>query len=63
LEPERPVSYIDHPAPIEDDIAQPGLADVPANTAPIVFLLSSLAFFTWSTAKIIWVALNLALMS
>ena len=40
-------------------IAQPGLARVPANTAPMVILLSIFSFFSWTTAKILWLICNL----
>jgi len=40
-------------------IAQPGLARVPANTAPMVILLSIFSFFSWTTAKILWMTCNL----
>jgi len=62
LEPSAPVRYLDSSTPVMGTIGQPGLANVPANTAPVVLLLSSLAFFTWPTAKLIWMIINLGLM-
>lgn len=61
LVPALPVSYLDG-ASLQEPLAQPGLATVPANTAPVVLLLSSLAFFTWPTAKLLWMGTNLLLM-
>jgi hypothetical protein len=62
LIPDPYVSYLDSTKRSEGAIAQPGLANVPANTAPVVIALSALAFFTWPTAKLLWLAINLLLM-
>lgn len=34
----------------------------PSNTAPMVLLLTSLSFFSWPVARLLWAACNLALM-
>jgi hypothetical protein len=39
-----------------------GQAHLPSNTAPMMFLFSGLAFFSWPVAKLLWLATNLALM-
>ncbi len=62
LIPDPPVSYLDSKTFSTGAIAQPGLATVPANTAPVVITLSALSYFTWPTAKLIWLAINLLLM-
>jgi hypothetical protein len=38
------------------------LTNVPANTAPVVLLLTILSFFTWQSAKTIWLICNLGMM-
>ena len=62
LIPDPQVHYLDSATRSAGAIAQPGLANVPANTAPVVIALSALAFFTWPTAKLLWLAINLLLM-
>ena len=58
-----PLAYLDAAA-VEGTVDQGnGLATVPANTAPVVWLLSLFAFFSWPTAKLLWMAVNLALMA
>ncbi len=58
-----PLAYLDATA-VEGAVHQEdGLATVPANTAPVVWLLSLFAFFSWPTAKLLWMAVNLALMA
>ncbi len=57
--PRTPLRYIDLPDPFAGDVAQPGLANVPANTAPMVLLLGFFAFFSWPTAKLLWLLCNL----
>lgn len=41
--------------------AQMGLANVPANTAPLVWLLAGFAFLPWPLAKFAWLAVNMLL--
>jgi hypothetical protein len=62
LQPNIPVYYLDGSPTLHQPVAQPGLANVPANTAPIILILSSLSFFTWPTAKALWMVGNLAFM-
>jgi SAM-dependent methyltransferase len=61
-QPPTPVEYLDGPPTLQPPVGQPGLADVPANTAPMVLLLSLFSYFTWPTAKVLWMASNLAFM-
>lgn len=60
--PDTPVRYLDLPRPVTGQVAQPGLANVPANTAPISLLLSLFSFFSWPTARLLWLLCNLALL-
>lgn len=62
LEPSVPVSYLDGVVNRTGPIAQPGLIKTPANTAPIVLLLTPLALFSWPIAKVVWMVLNIAFM-
>lgn len=39
--------------------AQPGLANIPANTAPFILLISVLSWLPWPQAKLLWMFLNL----
>jgi len=57
--PRVPITYLDGYTVNHLPVAQPGLARVPANTAPIVILLSAFSFFSWTTAKILWMTTNL----
>lgn len=57
-----PIQFLDGELPAGQPAEQPGLATVPANTAPITLLLSPLSFFTWRTAWLIWLVCNFALM-
>lgn len=56
-----PVHYLDGSVVPPEDVAQPKLGLVPANTAPVLLLLSLLSFFPWLIAKSIWLACNVAL--
>ena len=56
-----PVHYLDGSVVAPDAVDQPHLGHVPANTAPILLLLSTLSFFPWTQAKQIWLICNLAL--
>jgi len=60
-QPQIPVYYLDGKAVTAQPVAQPGLAIVPANTAPIVLLLSLFSFFSWPLAKSVWLIVNLLL--
>ncbi len=62
LTPDVPVVYLDGKRTDIGPIAQPELANVPANTAPLVLILSGLAFLSWPAAKLVWMLCNLALM-
>lgn len=57
--PSTPVRYLDLASPFEGEVAQPGLANVPANTAPVVLILGLFSFFSWPTAKLLWLLLNI----
>lgn len=61
LDPSLPITFIDKPEPFFTSVAQPGLARVPANTAPIVWTLSIFSWLSWPAAKAIWLIFNLAL--
>lgn len=56
-----PVHYLDGSVVAPDAVDQPHLGHVPANTAPILLLLSILSFFPWLQAKNIWLVCNVAL--
>ena len=60
-QPSVPVAYVDGVVTSSRPVAQPGLATAPANTAPIVLLLSPFAFFSWPLAKVLWMVCNLVL--
>jgi hypothetical protein len=55
----HPITFID--GTMETNIAFKGGSTVPANTAPLVLLLYPLSFFTWVTAKTIWLVINICL--
>jgi len=57
--PEIPIYYFDGKISNDLPIAQKGLARVPANTAPMVELLTLFSFFSWPIAKILWMICNL----
>ncbi len=61
LTPHTPVLFLDKTGGQNLPLAQPGLARVPANTAPMVELLTIFSFFSWPTAKFLWMVCNLAL--
>ncbi|MBC7227765.1 MAG: DUF2029 domain-containing protein [Thermoflexales bacterium] len=61
ISPRLPIVYLDGQIVTELPIAQPGLARVPANTPLMVELLSVFAFFSWPTAKFLWMFCNLAI--
>lgn len=60
--PSVPVKYLDGVITETLPIAQSGLAAVPANTAPIVLLLSIFSLVSWPLAKTLWMLCNLVLM-
>lgn len=59
----EPVHYFDGREVAPEAVAQPDLGLVPANTAPVLLLLSSLSVFPWSVAKSIWLICNLLLIA
>lgn len=61
-QPQVPVRYLDGYVASTLPIAQPQLAVVPANTAPIVLVMTLLSYFSWPTAKILWLICNLSFM-
>lgn len=61
--PTLPVSYVDGHITVTPPLARPGLATVPANTAPMVLLLSTLSHFSWDLAKFIMLGINLVAMA
>jgi hypothetical protein len=63
VRPQAPVQHLDGISTAESlDHYAALLTNVPANTAPIVLLLTGLSFFTWQTAKTIWLLCNLGMM-
>lgn len=59
--PTVPVQYLDNIRTDTLPIAKPGLAHTPANTAPIVLLLSLFSWVSWESAKTIWMIINLTI--
>ncbi len=59
-QPQLPVAYSDGPVVNQPPVAQPELVTTPANTAPLVLLLTAFSFFSWPAAKLAWFAINLA---
>jgi hypothetical protein len=57
--PNLPIYFIDGEIIDTEPVAQPQLPAVPANTAPMVLVLSIFSWFSWPVAKIIWMFLNL----
>jgi hypothetical protein len=62
LAPDVPVHYWDAEPANSLPIAQPDLAIVPANTAPMVLLLTPFSYVSWTLAKVLWLVCNLVLM-
>lgn len=60
--PTAPIYFIDGNPILNGNIANKGLSYIPTNTAPLVLILTALSFFSWSTAKYIWLINNIALM-
>ncbi|HRJ40513.1 MAG: DUF2029 domain-containing protein [Caldilineaceae bacterium] len=61
-QPALPVYYVDGVVHREGPISVPGLSVTPANTAPIVLLLSAFSFLSWLPAKLLWSLFNVGLM-
>jgi len=59
--PSVPITYLDKVIVEQLPIAKPGLARTPANTAPLVLLLSLFSRLSWPTAKSVWMIFNLLL--
>jgi hypothetical protein len=55
------VEYIDGSVVAPDAVQQPRLAMIPANTAPLLFVFTLLAYFPWEVAKSIWLVVCMAL--
>ncbi len=60
--PAVPISYLDGETTEQQPVAQTGLAITPANTAPIVLLLSLFSYWSWPTAKLLWMIFNFVLL-
>ncbi|NJN81538.1 MAG: DUF2029 domain-containing protein [Caldilineaceae bacterium] len=56
-----PIQYADGVTVERQPVAQPELATTPANTAPLLLLLSTLSVFSWPVAKTAWLILNVLL--
>lgn len=59
---ELPVKFIDKNKKFYSDPHQDGLANVPANTAPVLLILYPLSYFSWNTAKYAWLIVNYILL-
>ncbi len=57
-----PISFINGNIRYSHELNQEGLANVPANTAPVVLLLYPLSFLSWNYAKFTWLLINIILM-
>ena len=57
------VEYLDGTLVAADAVAQPELARIPANTAPLLLLLTPLSLLPWTLAKNVWLVVNLALIA
>lgn len=57
-----PVKFIDKNKKSYTDPYQNGLANVPANTAPILLIIYPLSYFSWNTAKYAWLFINYILL-
>lgn len=60
-EPRLPVRYWDGLVVTTGKIAQEHLATMPANTAPIVLLLTLFSRLSWPTAATVWACINVVL--
>lgn len=53
--------YFEGVQAVQAPTPQPGLANTPANTAPLVLALSVFSWLPWEQAKVLWLLVNLAL--
>ena len=60
-EPELPITFLDGKADSTEDVKIPGLVPAPANTYPLIYMLTIFSFLTWPAAKVAWLACNLVL--
>jgi hypothetical protein len=60
-EPHVPVRYVDRPAEEQPIVPAAPFIRAPANTAPLMLLLSAFSFLSWPVARWVWFALNLAI--
>src|SRR5262245_47731673 len=58
-----PVHFLDGSVVKANAVSQPHLAKTPANTAPILLLLSLTSFFPWKEAKVVWFICNIVLIA
>ena len=56
-----PIHYLDGKVTSELPVAQPGLVNLPPNTAPLALILFQFSRVSWPTAKWLWTLVNLAL--
>lgn len=56
-----PAHYIDGRVVVPDEVMQRHLADIPANTSPVLLIATLFSYIPWNIVKYIWFALNLAL--
>jgi hypothetical protein len=61
LAPTGTVHFLDGVSVPGDAAAIPGLATVPANTAPLVMVISPLSWFSWPVASRLWMMINIGL--
>lgn len=62
LEPALPIVYLDGSIVESAPVAQPEMGLTPANTAPMLLLLSVFSWFSWPVARTVWLFTNLVLM-
>jgi hypothetical protein len=55
------VHYVDGSVVAPDAVEQRSLADIPANTAPLLFIFTLFAYLPWMLAKTVWMVLCVAL--
>ncbi len=58
-----PIKFLDGKHVSTPPVAQAGLAITPANTAPIILIMTLFSYFSWPVAKILWMVCNLLLIS
>ena len=59
--PALPVHYVDGVIDRDGPVVQPGLAITPAYTPFMIVLFSGSSFFSWPTAKLLWMLFNMVL--